>query len=99
MLDFRCGLRLTGLAWQGSIPCACVGFGALCVAVVSRILASRLLGRDVKEGAMASNRSEVWFAVSLLDVAVGTGAGTTAGALLTRTYKLFRAREWRIVVG
>jgi hypothetical protein len=48
---------------------------------------------------MASKRSEVWFAVSLLDVAVGTGAGTTAGALLTRTYKLFRAREWRIVVG
>jgi hypothetical protein len=48
---------------------------------------------------MATNRSEVWFAVSLLDVAVGTGAGTTAGALLTRNYKLLRAREWRIVVG
>jgi hypothetical protein len=76
-----CGLRLTGLAWQGSIPCACVGFGALCVAAVSRIL----LNREVKEGAMATERSEFRsaFAVSLLDVISDTGAGCAAGALLT----------------
>lgn len=79
------GLRLTGLAWQGSIPCACVGFGALCVAVVSRMLTSNLLSREVKEGAMATKRSEVRsaFAVSLLDAVSGTGAGCAAGALLT----------------
>jgi hypothetical protein len=78
-------LRLTGLTWQGSIPCACVGLGALCVAVVSRCLALKLLTREVQEGSMTTKRSEVrrQFAVSLFDVISGIGAGTAAGALLT----------------
>ena len=49
------------------------------------MLASKLLGREVQEGAMATKRSEVRcrFAVSLFDAVSGTGAGCAAGALLT----------------
>jgi len=67
---------------QGVIPGAKVGFGAFCVAVLSRLLYVVLLGRSSKtEVPMAKTQMTV-FAVSLLDVMSGTGASIAASALL-----------------
>ena len=67
---------------QGAIPGAKVGFGAFCVAVLSRLLCVVLLGRSSKtEVPMAKTQTTV-FAVSLLDVMSGTGASIAASALL-----------------
>ena len=76
-----CGLRLTGLAGQGAIPWATVGFGALCVAVLSRLLCVVRLGRSSKREVRMAKTQTV-LAVSLLDAVSGTGASIAASALL-----------------
>jgi hypothetical protein len=77
----RCGLRLTGLAVQGSIPWACVGLGAFFTAVSSRLLNPNLLVRK-RRMPMTTKHNHHVFAASVLDVVSGTGTGIAAGALL-----------------
>jgi len=76
-----CGLRLTGLVEQGSIPWVCVGLGAFFTAVVSRLLNLNLLVRR-RRMPMTTKHNHHVFAGSMLDAISGTGTGITAGALL-----------------
>jgi len=68
---------------QGAIPWAKVGFGAFCLAVLSRLFCVARLGRSGKrEVPMAKKTQKSVFAVSLLEVISGTGASIAASALL-----------------
>ena len=78
----RCGLRLTGLAAEGSIPLACVGLGAFLSAVFSRLLNLSLLVQEKREVPMTTKHKHHVLAASMLDVISGTGTGIAAGALL-----------------
>ena len=78
-----CGLRLAGLAAQGATPWAKVGFGAFCVAVLSRLYSVVRLGRSSKtEVPMAKKTQQCVFAVSMFDAVSGTAASIAASALL-----------------
>jgi len=77
-----CGLRLTGLVGQGATPWAKVGFGAFCVAVLSRLLYVVLLGRSSKTEVPTAKTQKTVFAVSLFDVVSGIGASVAGSTLL-----------------
>ena len=83
MVAVPCGLRLTGLVEQGAIPWAKVGFGAFCVAFLSRLFCVVRLGRSIKqEVPMAKKTQLTVFAVSLFEVFTSIGASIAASALL-----------------
>jgi hypothetical protein len=67
---------------QGAIPWAQVGFGAFCVAVLTRLSCVVPLGRSSKTEVPMAKIQITVFAVSLLDVMSGTGASIAASALL-----------------
>lgn len=81
MVAVLCGLRLTGLVAQGSIPWTCVGLGAFFTAVFSRLLNLSLLVRK-RRTPMTTKRNQHAFAASMLNAISGTGTGIAAGALL-----------------
>jgi len=79
-----CGLRLTGLAAQGSIPWACVGLGALFSLVLLRAAFWKIpLNCSKKEVKPMINKTsffKMWW-YSTLETIWGIGTSSVAGAL------------------